>query len=146
MNVQNGKQRIKEQALHLYNLYTGGLIALILVILQAILGIDRADIWLSITIDAFAIALPFLGGLLVVNLMEERYPYGTPRSLRTKLLSTCFTIGIASTFIGLDTAFWHISWLAGVLCIVAILFISIICIWYILDLEAEPDTPNKDKV
>jgi hypothetical protein len=138
------KQKSNETALHLYNLYIGGLIALILVVLQAVLGLDKADIWITISVVSFALALPPLGGMLVVNLAEERYPYAQPRSTSARLSILLFVIGVIATFIGMVTAFWHISWLAAVIFLAMILVVSIVYGWYVFGLEKKPDPPAKN--
>jgi hypothetical protein len=138
------KQQSKEPVLRLYNLYIGGLMALILVVLQAVLGLDKPDIWVTASVSTFAIALPLLGGVLIVNLVEERYPYGRTRSASARCLNICFILGIVTTFTGLDASFWHISWLAGVLFLVTLLVTAIVCVWYGSDLEEKSGDPDGD--
>jgi hypothetical protein len=138
------KHQRNEHALRLYNLYIAGLMALILVVLQAVLGLDKTDVWVKISVDAFSIAVPLLGGVLVVNLVEELYPYGRKHSASARGLNIIFFLGIFSTLIGMDAAFWHISWLAGILFIVALVVAMIVCGWYVSDLDDKSGKPDED--
>jgi hypothetical protein len=138
------KQQSNKHVLRLYNLYIAGLMALILVVLQAVFGLDKADFWVTTSVSAFSIALPLLGGVLVVNLVEERYPYGHKHSASARCLNIIFFLGIVSTLIGMDAAFWHISRLAGILFIVALVVAVIVCGWYVSDLDDKSGKPDGD--
>ncbi|HLZ60646.1 MAG TPA: hypothetical protein VKR06_27180 [Ktedonosporobacter sp.] len=129
------KQKSNEYTLRLHNLYIGGLMALILVVLQAFLGLDKPSICVSISVTAFAIALPLLGGVLVLNLVEEKYPYGQSHSISARLMNICFITGAIAAFIGMDAAVWNVLWLAGVAFFVTMIVATIVYGWYVSGLE-----------
>ncbi len=84
----------------------GILTAACFLILQALLPVDRKEIALTVSLIAFAIALP-LNALLVLLIYAKK-------SLQEPVHVCIGVIAIAATFIGVDAAFWHASWVAGV--------------------------------
>ena len=100
-----------QQALVVY----GGLIAVGVVILQALIPAQSLDLPLFISILAFAIALPFLAVMVLVNHAQASYRYASyPRYLTVVIL-----LGQGGAFIGVLAAFWHISWIAAVLLLIS---------------------------
>src|SRR5438874_12398517 len=110
-------KRIKNNkyAVRLYNLYAGGLIVFSLIVLQDCMTLKPLDRPAFISVVAFAIALPLLSGMLVVNAVESKYKYGPSHSMIARLTETMFALGVIAALTGIDAAFWHISWIAGVL-------------------------------
>jgi hypothetical protein len=92
----------------------GGLIAFSLIIVQAFIAIGITDPASFISVTAFAISIP----LLVLYL----YSYGALR-LVTPVMAPARVVIVyfGSVFvdvIGMDAAFWHMSWIAGLLFII----------------------------
>ena len=107
----NRKYEVKpewtQEALVVY----GGLIAIGVVILQALIPAQSLDLPLQISILSFALALPFLAIMVLVNHTQASYRYASyPR-----YLSLIILLGQGGAFIGVFAAFWHISWMAAVL-------------------------------
>jgi len=132
------RQKSDEYALRLYSLYIGGLVAFILVILQALLGVDRLGPAGVISVGAFAIALPPLAGGLVVNFVEEKYAYAHPRSASARALNIFFSAGVVATFVGVSAAFWRVSWIIGLLFVIILVATGFVYMWYISHLEEVP--------
>ena len=114
----NRKYEVKpewtQQALVVY----GGLIAVGVVILQALIPAQSLDLPLQISILSFGIALPCLAIMVLVNHAQASYRYATyPRYLSLVIL-----LGQGGAFIGVFAAFWHISWLAAVLLVISGIF------------------------
>jgi len=134
------RRKSDEYSLRLYNFYIGGLVAIILVLLQTLLGLEPLDLSIKISVPAFAIALPLLAGMLVVNIVEEKYPYGHARSVSARFMSIAFTIGSVATLVGIDAAFWHVMWQAGVAFLIALMAAVTVYGWYVAELEEEEPT------
>ncbi len=111
----NRKYEVKpewtQQALVVY----GGLIAVGVVILQALIPAQSLDLPLQISILSFAIALPFLAIMVLVNHAQASYRYATYPAY----LSLVILLGQGGAFIGVFAAFWHISWLAAVFLLIS---------------------------
>jgi hypothetical protein len=129
------KKKSDVYALRLYNLYVSGLVVIILVILQTFLGLDRLDNSILISVGAFALALPPLAGAIIVNFVEETYPYGHTRSIRMRAVNSLLTLGVIAGLTGIDAAFWHISWISGIIFFVTLIITIAIYGWYIAELE-----------
>ena len=111
----NRKYEVKpewtQQALVVY----GGLIAIGVVILQALIPAQSLDLPLQISIVSFGIAMPFLAIMILMIHAQASYRYATyPRYLSFVIL-----IGQGGAFIGVFAAFWHISWMAAVLLVIS---------------------------
>ena len=114
----NRKYEVKpewtQQALVVY----GGLIAIGVVILQALIPAQSLDLPLQISILSFGIAMPFLAIMVLVNHAQASYQYASyPRYLSLAIL-----LGQGGAFIGVFAAFWHISWMAAVLLVISGIF------------------------
>ena len=92
------------------NLAYGGLIAIGVVLVQPFVGGASLDIAGMICVVAFAIAIPLLAALVLVNRLE------TFRHRRTnsRMVAVARSIAQGSAFVGLVGGFWHIYWIAGV--------------------------------
>ncbi len=106
----NRKYEVKpewtQQALVAY----GGLIAIGVVILQALISAQSLDLPLQVSILSFAIAMPLLAIMVLVNHAQASYRYASyPR-----YLSLAIMLGQGGAFLGVFAAFWHISWIAAV--------------------------------
>jgi hypothetical protein len=92
------------------NLAYGGLIAIGIVLVQPFVAGASLDISGMICAVAFAIAIPLLAALVLVNRQE------TFRRRRTssRIVAVARAIAQASAFVGVVAGFWHIHWIAGV--------------------------------
>jgi Na+(H+)/acetate symporter ActP len=92
------------------NLAYGGLIAIGIVLVQPFVGGASLDTSGMICAVAFAIAIPLLAALVLVNRQE------TFRRRRTSSRTVAVAKPTAqlSAFVGLVAGFWHIHWIAGV--------------------------------
>jgi Na+(H+)/acetate symporter ActP len=92
------------------NLAYGGLIAIGIVLVQPFVAGASLDISGMICAVAFAIAIPLLAALVLVNRQE------TFRRRRTssRIVAVARAIAQASAFMGVVAGFWHIHWIAGV--------------------------------
>jgi hypothetical protein len=129
------RRKSSEYARELYSQYAGGLIVVILVILQALLGLSSLDHWAFLSILAFALSLPCLSGVLIVNFIEKRYPYGYLFSKSSQFFNILSTVGIVTALAGIDAAFSHISPLLGIAFFIALVSTILICGWYISELH-----------
>jgi hypothetical protein len=77
---------------------------------QPFLGTARLDASGRVSIIAFAVAIPLLAALVLVNRQE------TFRGRRTTSLLATIAQSIAqvAAFVGITAGFWHITWVAGV--------------------------------
>jgi len=92
------------------NLAYGGLIAIGVVLVQPFVGGASLDTAGLICVIAFAIAIPLLAALVLVNRLETLRRRRT--SSRTVVVAKATAQG--SAFVGLVGGFWHIHWIAGV--------------------------------
>jgi hypothetical protein len=87
-----------------------GLVGIGIVLVQPFLTAEPADVPAKICVIAFAVAIPLLTALIVLNRQE------TVRSrFATSTLVTCTqVVGPLSAFVGIVAGLWHILWIAGV--------------------------------
>jgi hypothetical protein len=92
------------------NLAYGGLIAIGIVLVQPFVAGASLDTSGMICAAAFAIAIPLLAALVLVNQQE------TFRRRRTssRIVAVARATAQASAFVGVVAGFWHIHWIAGV--------------------------------
>lgn len=92
------------------NLAYGGLIAIGLVLVQPFVGGASLDATGLICVVAFAVAIPLLAALVLVNRQE------TLRHRRTssRMVAVAKASAQGAAFVGLVAGFWHIHWIAGV--------------------------------
>jgi hypothetical protein len=86
-----------------------GLAAVSLITLQVMFSLATYDIFAKISLIAFSIALPMLA-CTFINLMLIRT---SKQTQQPRPALWFWVIAITSTLIGVDTAFWHASWIAG---------------------------------
>ena len=92
-----------------------GLIGIGVVIVQALISINATDPPAMISLLAFAIALPMLGTLVILNVVQAKYRYASYPAY----LTFAYILGEGSAAVGVVAAFWHVSWVAGVLVVVS---------------------------
>jgi Na+(H+)/acetate symporter ActP len=92
------------------NLSYGGLIAIGIVLVQPFVAGASLDTSGMICAVAFAIAIPLLAALVLVNQQE------TFRRRRTnsRIVAVARATAQASAFVGVVAGFWHIHWIASV--------------------------------
>ena len=100
------------------NLTYGGLGAAGLVVVQPFLTAQPLDLAATICVVAFAVSIPLLAALLVLNLQEE-YRH---RVTRSRLVSFAKAVAQGSAFVGIAAAFWHISIVAGIVFVLVAFF------------------------
>ncbi|MBO3748363.1 hypothetical protein J5X84_19995 [Streptosporangiaceae bacterium NEAU-GS5] len=119
----------QEESLRQHNLMYGGLIGIGIVLVQPFLTVpsDALDISAKICVLAFAVAIPILAGLVLLN-SHETYRRRTASSVFVQIArQAAFAIGFA----GVVAGFWHIMPIAGmVLLIAAIVALAVQSIGY----------------
>lgn len=92
------------------SLIYGGLIAGCVALLQPFLTSTTLDLPATIAVVSFAIAIPLLAALLMLNQQEafRRRPAGM------RVISVTKAVGQGAAVLGVAAAFWHITWIAGV--------------------------------
>jgi hypothetical protein len=105
----------EEEWLRQNNLAYGGLIGVGVVMVQQFLTASSLDLSAKICVVAFAVAVPLLAALVMVNRQEAF------RRRATRSAFVAATKGVAQfcAFAGVVAAFWHIMWIAGVVILVS---------------------------
>jgi hypothetical protein len=100
----------EEEWLRQSNLIYGGLLGVGILLIQPFLTADKLDMTATVCVYSFATAIPLLAALVMVN-QQEAF-----RRRPTSSIVVALTKAIAQTaaFVGVVAAFWHISWIAGV--------------------------------
>ncbi len=93
----------------------GALIGIGVVMVQPFLIAPSLDASGKVCIIAFAVAIPLLAALVMVNRQEVF------RGRRTPSVTVTITqaVGQLAAFVGIVAGFWHITWVAGVTFLVA---------------------------
>jgi amino acid transporter len=92
------------------NLIYGGLAAAGLVMVQPFLTETSLDPSALVCVIAFAVSIPLLAALLVLNRQEEfRH-----RASKSQFVGVAKAVAQGSAFVGITAAFWHISMVAGI--------------------------------
>jgi len=92
------------------NLIYSGLAAAGLVMVQPFLTESSLDLSATICVVAFAVSIPLLAALLVLNRQEEF----RRRASKSWAVSFAKAVAEGSAFAGIAAGFWHISTLAGI--------------------------------
>lgn len=101
---------MKAEVIEQLGLIYGGLILIGLYMVQPFLVAPSLDTSAEVSVIAFAVAIPLLAALIMVN-RQEAY-----RGRRTTsiIVTVAHTIAQAAAFVGIVAGFWHIWWVAGV--------------------------------
>ncbi|WP_067548251.1 hypothetical protein [Nocardia crassostreae] len=93
----------------------GGLIAIGTVIIQPFLTSGSLDLTAMIAVVAFAVALPHLGVMVLIEdwTMPDIYP-----KLRF-MQQAAKSLALGGSTLGVVAAFWHISWIAGLVMLIS---------------------------
>ena len=105
----------KEEGLRQLGVIYGGLIGVAVVMVQPFLAAMTLDTSARVSVIAFAVAIPLLAALVLVNRQE------TFRGRRSPSVSVTVAQSVAqlAALIGIAAGFWHITWVAGVAFLVA---------------------------
>ena len=100
----------QEEWIRQSNLIYGGLAAAGLVVMQPFLTESSLDPSAMVCVIAFAVSIPLLAALLVLNRQEEfRH-----RASKSPFVGVAKAVAQGSAFVGITAAFWHISVPAGI--------------------------------
>jgi heme O synthase-like polyprenyltransferase len=89
----------------------GGLIGVGVIVLQALISVQSLDLASLISIVSFAVAIPLLAVMVLVYHAQSQYRYATYPWYLTLII----VLGQGGAFLGVLAAFWHVSWIAGIL-------------------------------
>jgi hypothetical protein len=107
----------------------GGLLGFIILIVPALLPLEKLDIWLTLALACFAIALPSLTLCLIMIFFQRFHPGGLPVNWAARWekfhLPTLF-IALGTGLAGIAFAFIHLNIVIGILYIVSTVSASII--------------------
>ena len=98
-----------EEAVKQDGLIYGGLIGIAVVMVQGFLEAPSRDTSARVSIIAFAVAIPLLAALVMVNRQESYRRRRTPSAAVT----SAKVVAQGAAFVGLVASFWHIYWIAG---------------------------------
>jgi hypothetical protein len=79
-------------------------------LLQPFLTAATIDLPATVAVVSFAVAIPLLAGLLMVN-QQESFRH---RRTGLRVMSITKVLGQGLAVLGVAAAFWHIVWFAGV--------------------------------
>jgi fatty acid desaturase len=97
------------------NLIYGGLAGAGLVVVQPFLTETSLNASALVCVIAFAVSIPLLAALLVLNRQEEfRH-----RATKSPVVEVAKAVAQGSAFVGLTAAFWHMSIVAGIVFLAA---------------------------
>jgi hypothetical protein len=97
------------------SLIYGALITIGVLIVQPFLTAPSLDLAATISVISFAVAIPILAALILVN-REETF---RARRSPSRLVAIGNGLGQSAAFVGIVAAFWHITWVAGVVVLVS---------------------------
>jgi hypothetical protein len=107
----------KEEGLRQLGVIYGGLIGVAVVMVQPFLVATTLDMSARVSVIAFAVAIPLLAALVLVNRQETFRGRRSP----SVLVVGAQSVAQLAALIGIVAGFWHITWVAGVAFLVAAL-------------------------
>ena len=96
----------------------GGLIGIGVIMVQPFLSSAPLDVAGMVCVVAFALAIPLLAALVLLNRLESF----RRRFARSALVSVGQGLGQLAAFVGIAAGFWHINWIAGAVFLVSAVF------------------------
>jgi hypothetical protein len=99
-----------QEALGQRRLIYGGLILIGLYWVQPFLTASSLDTSAKVSIIAFAVAIPLLAALAMVNRQEAF----RRRRTRSVTVTIAHAVALLAALVGIVAGFWHITWIAGV--------------------------------
>jgi len=97
------------------SVWSGGLIAIGVVIFQVFLSSSKLDLAAYISIYAFALAIPILACNILVNFARRRSARGIRKERASIREILFYLVGILAACVGIASAFLHISRIAAAL-------------------------------
>ena len=101
---------MKLEVVRQQGLIYGGLILIGLYMVQPFLTAPSLATSAEVSIVAFAVAIPLLAALVVVNRQEAYRGRLTP----SVTVTVARAVAQGAAFVGIVAGFWHITWVAGV--------------------------------
>ncbi|MCD2443046.1 hypothetical protein LQ757_12255 [Agromyces sp. SYSU K20354] len=92
------------------NLMYGALVGICIVLVQPLVTVAAPSSLGLASIILFAIAIPLLAALIMLN-WQEHYRH---RLARSRTVTVARSLAMGAAFAGVVTTFWEISWIAGV--------------------------------
>ncbi len=136
----NQRYEIKEEYARESTAILAGLIGISLVIVQALIAIRATDLPAMIALFAFAVALPMLGMLVIINALYAKHRYVS----FPLYLTLAYALGEGGAALGVVAAFWHVSWVAGALILVSGLLGLGVYLAYTRQLEKDNSPDRKE--
>ena len=106
---------MSQEVLRQQGLIYGGLILIGVYMVEPLLTAPSLDASATISILAFAVAIPLLAALVMVNRQEAFRGRRTP----SVMVTVAQAVAQSAAFVGIVASFWHITWVAGVTFLVA---------------------------
>jgi hypothetical protein len=128
-----------EEWLRQENLIYGGLMAIGIVMVQALLPYPL-DTSATTCVLAFAVAIPLLAALIMVNRQEQFRRRRTP----SRTVAGARAIAQGAAFVGLVAGFWHVHWIAGVVVLGSSLVAVGVHSAGVTVLESQPSKPARE--
>jgi uncharacterized membrane protein YfcA len=97
------------------SVWSGGLIAIGVVILQVFLSSNKLDSAAYISIYAFALAIPILACNILVNFARRRSTKDARKEKASFREILFYLVGILASLVGIAAAFLHINLVAAIL-------------------------------
>ncbi|HLI05368.1 MAG TPA: hypothetical protein VKV40_02250 [Ktedonobacteraceae bacterium] len=91
--------------------WSGSLTAISLIIMQSFISLNYLDVAAWISIITLAFAIPILTSNTLIKITKARRRLDVRDTMQEVLF---YTTGMAVAYVGIVAAFWHISWIAGV--------------------------------
>jgi hypothetical protein len=101
---------MNEEVIRQLGLIYGGLILIGLYMVQPFLVAPSLDASAMVSVIAFAVAIPLLAALALLNRQETFRRRRTP----SVTVTVAHSIAQSAAFVGIVAGFWHITWIAGV--------------------------------
>ena len=114
---RQGRYLLRPEWIRAEAVVNAGLIIVGVYIVQSLLAANFADIAARISVVAWAVALPLLAALAMLNVAQERYRYAS----YPPYLLIARAVAQASAATGLIAAFWHIWMPAGIVVVASAL-------------------------
>ena len=106
---------MSQEMLRQQGLIYGGLILIGVYMVEPFLTAPSLDASATISILAFAVSIPLLAALVMVNRQEAFRGRRTP----SVMVTVAQAVAQSAAFVGIVAGFWHITWIAGVTFFVA---------------------------
>jgi hypothetical protein len=121
------------------SLVYAGLIAGCVAFMQPFLTATTLDLPATIAVVSFAVAIPLLAALLMVN----QHAAFRHRRVDLRVLTITKVAGQVLAVLGVAAAFWHVLWIAGLAIVLSALVATVIHATAFIRLE-RIDTPSQD--